>query len=100
MLIGHLHIFFAYFRSLPIFELGYFLFLFLINSFIFYLVYFWLRWVFIAARGLSLVVARGGYSCCSVWASYCGGFSCCGARALGKQAQLWLVGSVVVARGL
>ena len=32
--------------------------------------FFWLRWVFIAARGLSLVVASGGYS--SVW---CVGFS-------------------------
>ena len=31
---------------------------FLINIFI----YFWLLWVFIAARGLSLVVASGGYS--------------------------------------
>ena len=31
---------------------------------------------------------------CSAWASHCGGFSCCGARALGGQA------SVVVALGL
>ena len=31
--------------------------------FIFYLfIYFWLLWVFIAACGLSLVVASGGYS--------------------------------------
>ena len=30
----------------------------LINLFI----YFWLRWVFVAARGLSLVAASGGYS--------------------------------------
>ena len=35
----------------------------------------WLRWVFVAACGLSL---RG---------SYCGGFSCCGARALDAPAQ-------------
>ena len=28
----------------------------------FNLVIFWLRWVFVAARGLSLVVASGGYS--------------------------------------
>ena len=33
-------------------------FFFLINLFI----YFWLRWVFVAARGLSLVAASGGYS--------------------------------------
>ena len=50
-------------------------------------IYFWLRWVFIAARGLSLVGASRGYS--SLW---CGGF------------LLWStgsrhVGSVVVARG-
>ena len=31
---------------------------------------------------------------CGEWASHCGGFSCCGARALGSRA------SVVVARGL
>ena len=32
--------------------------------------------------------------CCGAWASHCGGFSCCGARALGGRA------SVVVACGL
>ena len=30
--------------------------------FFFNLFYFWLRWVFVTARGLSLVVASGGYS--------------------------------------
>ena len=44
-------------------------------------IYFWLCWLFVAACGLSLVVARGG-------------FSCCGAPALGAQA------SVVVTCGL
>ena len=59
-----------------------------------YIHYFWLRWVFVAACGLSLVAASRGYS--SLWcaASHCGGFSCCGARALGTQA------TVVVAHGL
>ena len=38
----------------------------LINLF----VYFWLRWVFVAARGLPLLVASGGYSL--LW---CAGFS-------------------------
>ena len=33
-------------------------------------IYFWLRWVFVAARGLSLVVASGGYS-----SLQCAGFS-------------------------
>ena len=67
-----------------------FLFFFLITLFI----YFWLRWVFISARGLSLVAAIGATLRCGARASHCGGFSCCGARALGARA------SVVVARGL
>ena len=32
-----------------------------LHSFFFFN-YFWLRWVFVAARGLSLVAASGGYS--------------------------------------
>ena len=80
-------------------------------------IYFWLRWVFVAARGLSLVAGSGGYS--SLWcagfslrwllllrstASRRAGFSSCGSRASvvvarGLQ-QLWLAGSVAVARGL
>ena len=61
------------------------------NKFIF--IYFWLRWVFVAAHGLSLVAASGGYS--SVWyfslrwllllwstGSRHAGFSSCGTRAL------------------
>ena len=51
-------------------------------------IYFWLHWVFVAARGLSLVAASGHYSLLQ-----CTGFSCCGARALGTRA-------LVVARGL
>ena len=43
------------------------LFTFLINLFIYL---FWLRWVFIAARGLSLVAASRGYS-----SLQCAGFS-------------------------
>ena len=39
------------------------LFVFLKNKFIYFLfIYFWLHWVFIAACGLSLVAASGGYS--------------------------------------
>ena len=65
-------------------------------------IYFWLRWVFIAAHGLSLVAASGGYS--SLW---CVGFS------LQWLLLLWSTGSrhmefnncgtrasVAVARGL
>ena len=57
---------------------------------------YWLRRVFLAARGPFLVVASGGGATlhCGAQASHCGGFFCCGARALGAQA------SVVVARGL
>ena len=55
-------------------------FFFLVNLFILF-IYFWLRSVFVAARGLSLVVASGGYS--SLW--------CAGSRR---------AGSVVVAHGL
>ena len=46
---------------------------FLKNKFIYsfiYLFYFWLRWVFVAAHGLPLVAASGGYS--SLW---CAAFS-------------------------
>ena len=59
---------------------------------------FWLRWVFVAARGLSLVAARGGYSllrCGSFllrWLlllrstdSRRVGFSSCGSRALERR---------------
>ena len=38
--------------------------------FIYLFIYFWLRWVFVAVRGLSLVAVSGGYS--SLW---CAGFS-------------------------
>ena len=31
-------------------------------DFFFFLIYFWLHWVFIAACGLSVVAARGSYS--------------------------------------
>ena len=40
------------------------------SFFNFIFIYFWLHWVFVAARGLSLVVASGGYSL--LW---CMGFS-------------------------
>ena len=65
---------------------------FLKNKFIYF--YFWLRWVFVAAHGLSLVAASGGHSslrCAgfSLWwclllgsmGSRCVGFSSCGTRA-------------------
>ena len=76
-------------------------FFFKINLFILF-IYFWLRWVFLAAIGLSLVAASRDYSslrCAgfSLWwllllrstGSRCAGFSSCGMQAQ----QLWLAGS-------
>ena len=67
--------------------------------------YFWLRWVFVAVRRVSLVVASGGCSslrCAgfSLWwplllqgtGSKCAGFSSCGTWAQ----ELWLAGSGIV----
>ena len=56
----------------------------------FFLIFFYLRllWVFIAAWGLSLVLASflwGLRSGCGAWAPHCGGFSCCRAQALGHK---------------
>ena len=81
--------------------MAYLFFFFVINFFILF-IYFWPRWVFVAARGLSLVAASGGYSwlrCAGFslqWflllrsmGSRYAGFSSCGTRA-----------SVVVALGV
>ena len=59
-----------------------------------YLFNFWLRWVFVAACGLSLVAASGATLRCGAQASHYGGFSCCRVQALSAWA------SAVVARGL
>ena len=66
------------------------LFLLLHLSFFFVLnfIHFWLHWVFIAVRRLSLVVVGRGSSCCSVQASHCSGFSCCRAQALGQAGSV------------
>ena len=57
-------------------------------------VYFWLPWVFIAARGLSLVAVTGGLlSSCCAQGFHCGGFSCFGTWALG-----WACSAVVAHR--
>ena len=71
-----------------------FFYFFLKYQFIYLFIYFWLRWVFVAARALSLVAATGGYSslrCASFslrWllllrSTGCrhAGFSSCGTRA-------------------
>ena len=77
-------------RSHSIFYLAFIL------NFYYLFIHFLVELGLVAAHGLSLVVAsRGGATLrCGVWASHCGGFSCCGARALGARA------SVVVVRGL
>ena len=58
-----------------------------------FVIYFWLCWVFVSVRGLSLVVASGGHS-----SSRCAGLS------LSRPLLLWSTGSrragsVVVAHG-
>ena len=58
-----------------------------------------LGWVFVAARGLSVVVHRD-YSSCSVRASFCGGFSLQSMGSRAQAQQSWRVRSVVAARGL
>ena len=78
-----------YFFSHP--YLWSFFFFYLINL----LIYFWLCWVFVSVRGLSVVVASGGHSS-SRWA----GLSLSWPLLLGAQApdaqaqQLWLMGLV------
>ena len=80
-----------------------------LNLFNLFFFYFWLCWVFIAAHGLSLVVASGGYSLlpCTGFSlrwllllqntgSRHTGFSSCGTWAQ----QLWCMDSVVVSHGL
>ena len=63
---------------------------------------FWLHWVFVATRGLSLVAASRGYSSLrctgfSLWwllLSWSTGSRCVGFSSCGMQAQLlWLAGS-------
>ena len=56
---------------------------------VFIVFYFFNKFIYFIYLFLAVLGLR-----CSAWASHCGGFSCCGARALGTQA------SVVVVRGL
>ena len=58
--------------------------------YLYFFIYLWLHWVFVAACRLSLVSTFR----CRARASHCDGFSCCGAWTVGAKA------SVVVARGL
>ena len=71
MLIGHLYTSFGE-MSKSFVHFFYFLILF---------IYFWLCWVFVSVRGLSLVVASGGHS-----SSRCAGLSLSRALLLGAQA--------------
>ena len=49
--------------------------------FIYLFIYLWLRWVFVAVRRLSLVVASGVCSLLRSVGSRCAGFSSCSTRA-------------------
>ena len=80
--------------------------LFCFLNFLFISFYFWLCWVFIAVRGLSLVVVSGGYSlllCTGFllqWFLFSGST---GSRHTGPVVmarKLYSVGSVAVAQGL
>ena len=58
-------------------------------------IYFWLGWVFIALRGLSVVVASRGYSslrCAGFLLQWCPSMWTTGSRALSRQ--LWHTGLV------
>ena len=48
------------------------------------IIYFWLRWVFVAVRAFSSCREQGVTLSCSERASRCSGFSCCKAQALGR----------------
>ena len=62
-------------------------------NFIYLFVYFWLCWVFVSVRGLSLVVASGGHS-----SSWCAGLSLSWPLLLQSTGSR-RTGSVVVAHG-
>ena len=88
-------------RPHPLFffkEILHYVFYFFIVYFFNLFIYFWLHWVFVAARGLSLVVGSGGYSAlrCTGFSlrwllllrstgSRRAGFSSCGSRALERS---------------
>ena len=66
---------------------------FFFNKFIYWFIYFWVCWVFVSVRGLSLVAASGGHS-----SSWCTGLSLSWPlllRSTGSRSA----GSVVVAHG-
>ena len=70
------------------------LFFFFFNKFIYLFIYFWLCWVFVSVRGLSLVAASGGHS-----SSRRAGLSLSWSLLLGSTGSR-RAGSVVVAHGL
>ena len=67
--------------------------IFFFNKFIYLFIYFWLCWVFVSVRGLSLVVASGGHS-----SSRCAGLSLLRPLLLQVTGSR-RAGSVVVAHG-
>ena len=66
---------------------------FFFNLFIYLFIYFWLSWVFVSVRGLSLVVASGGHS-----SSRCAGLSLSWPLLL-RSTGSRRAGSVIVAHG-
>ena len=80
------------FRSLPCLGCISGLFFFFFNC-IYLFIYFWLCWVFVSVRGLSLVAASGGYS-----SSWCAGLSLSRPLLL-RSTGSRRAGSVIVAHG-
>ena len=92
------------------FVISLFVFIYMMMPLLFFIIiYFWLRWVFVAVCGLSLVAASRGYCSLRFAGFSLWWFSCCGAQALGAWAsvvcgvrpqQLWLAGSRAQAQQL
>ena len=80
---------FSYFKDGPPFPCLHFFFL----NFLFIYIYFWLCWVFVSVRGLSLVAASGGHS-----SSLCAGLSPSRPLLL-RSTSSRRAGSAVVAHG-
>ena len=86
-------LFFSYWAAWDVCIFGELFFFFNLFFYLLFIIYFWLYWVFVSVRGLSLVAASGGHS-----SSRCAGLS------LSRPLLLWstgsrCAGSVVMAHG-
>ena len=75
-----------FFKAGSLLKCGHYIFFFLI--FIYLFIYFWLCWVFVSVRGLSIQLRQAGATLHrGARASHCHGPSRCGAQAPDAQAQ-------------